>query len=285
MADKKIIGIDLGHETLKYVAISVAADKPSIEACRANCLKLADDADGAAWREAAVNVLKSWKSENLISPEDSVYVTAPNDQVLIRTLKIKTSEIKEQLAVEADKQLPLDLKEVDWDSVIVAEENEQSYIALAAVKKQVVLDILSLMAEAGIEPNAIDCGTIAAGNVFINANIENTGAKAAILDIGATASNLTIIDGEKIWMRTFPVTGTALIGSVAKNLNISTAEARKIVNEEINLNSQTEEESAAMKNVRATITRLVMEITRSLTFYKSQLGAEKPVKLLLAGGG
>ena len=113
MADKKTIGIDLGHETLKYVALSITSDKPEIEQCKSENLNLAIDADDSAWREAVVNVLKSWKSEKLIQPEDNLYITAPNDQVLIRVLKIKTEDIKNQLEQEADKQIPVSLDNVD----------------------------------------------------------------------------------------------------------------------------------------------------------------------------
>jgi len=110
VADKKTIGIDLGHETLKYVSLSITSDKPQIENYKSADLNLAVDADDSAWREAVVSVLNSWKSEKLIQPEDELYITAPNDQVLIRALKIKTEDIKTQLEQEADKQIPVPLK-------------------------------------------------------------------------------------------------------------------------------------------------------------------------------
>jgi len=284
VADKKIIGIDLGHETLKYVALSIISDKPGIKECKSQDLNLAIDADDSAWREAVVNVLKSWKSEKLIQPEDELYITAPNDQVLIRALKIKTEDIKNQLEQEADKQIPVSLNNVDWDSVVVGEENEQSHLVLAAVKKEIVENIISILTEAGLEANSIDCGAMAIGNVYLHSSGGEAETSAAILNIGATASDLVIVDGKKIWIRTLPVTGKTIVSSLVKNLNISEEEAKKAISSQIDLAAPAGEESDTLKNVRATMSRLVMEITRSLTFFKSQLGGEKPKKLLVCGG-
>jgi len=284
VADKKIIGIDFGHETLKYVALSIASDKPGIKECKSADLNLSIDADDSAWREAVINVLKSWKSEKLIQSEDELYITAPNDQVLIRALKIKTDDIKTQLEQEADKQIPVSLDKVDWDSVIVGEDNGQSHLVLAAVKKEIVENIISLLAEAGLEANSIDCGAIAVGNAFLHSCGGEAEASAAILNIGMAASDLIIVDGKKIWIRTLPVTGKTIVSSVIKNLNLSEEEAKKAISTQINLAAPAGEESDVLKNVRATMSRLVMEITRSLTFFKSQLGGERPQKLLVCGG-
>jgi len=284
VADKKTIGIDLGHETLKYVSLSITSDKPQIENYKSADLNLAADADDSAWREAVVNVLNSWKSEKLIQPEDELYITAPNDQVLIRALKIKTEDIKTQLEQEADKQIPVPLNSVDWDSVTVGEEDDQSHLVLAAVKKDVVENIISILAEAGLEANSIDCGAIAIGNVYLHASGGEAEVPAVILNIGATASDLVIVDGKKIWIRTLPVTGKSIVSSVAKNLDMSEEEARKAISTQIDLAAPAGEESAISKNVRATMSRLVMEITRSLTFFKSQIGGEKPQKILVCGG-
>ena len=283
MADKKTIGIDLGRETLKYVSLSNTSDKPQINNYKSANLNLAANADDSAWRDAVVNVLNSWKSEKLIEPEDKLCITAPNDQVLIRALKIKTADIKTQLEQEADKQIPVPLDSVDWDTVTVGEDNEQSHLVLAAVKKDVVENIISILAEAGLEANTIDCGAMAIGNVYLHSSGGEAEIPAAILNIGAASSDLVIVDGKKVWIRTLPVTGKSIVSSVAKNLDISEEEAKKAISTQIDLAAPAGEDSPISKNVRATMSRLVMEITRSLTFFKSQIGGEKPQKILVCG--
>ena len=283
MADKKIIGIDLGHETLKCITLSVASGKPEIIDSKAVSLNLSIDADETSWSSAVVNVLNSWKETGLIGQEDEICVTVPNDQVLIRALKINTEDIKTQLGAEADKQIPVSISEVHWDTFTISEDDGQSHLVLAAVKKELVDKIISIFNKAGLEPSALDCGPTAIGNLYLYANGGEAATPVAILSIGSTASDLVVVDGKKIWIRNIPVTGKAIVSSIVKNLNISEEEAKTAISK-INLAAQAGDESDILKNVRATMTRIVMEITRSLTFFKAQIGGEKPQKVLVCGG-
>jgi len=216
VADKKIIGIDLGHETLKCITLSVASGKPEIIDSKAVSLNLSIDADETSWSSAVVNVLNSWKETGLIGQEDEICVTVPNDQVLIRALKINTEDIKTQLGAEADKQIPVSLSEVHWDTFTISEDDGQSHLVLAAVKKELVDKVISLFNEAGLEPSALDCGPTAIGNLYLYANGGEAATPVAILSIGSTASDLVVVDGKKIWIRNIPVTGKAIVSSIVK---------------------------------------------------------------------
>lgn len=283
VGDKNAIGIDIGREAVKCVAIS--AHKGAVNVTTSACVRLdvAADADAAAWRAAAVKALAELRAKKAI-PDGPVAVTAPTAHTLIRALKVPTAKLEQQLPEEAKQQLPFPLEELDWDAVTVGSEGEQSYVSLAAVKKDITADLLAVLAESGITAQRIESGALALANVLLHAGGGSCSTPVAALSLGATAANLTIVDGTKVWMRTLPVAGTALVTGLAKALNFSEAEAREELASKINLAMQADNETDAIKNVRATIMRLVMEITRSLTFYKSQLNGEKPQKLLLTGG-
>jgi type IV pilus assembly protein PilM len=283
VGDKKVIGIDLGREALKYVVITVQKNTVAVEASGVRTLDLPNDADNAAWRAAAVRTLKDWAAEKKL-PTSTVVVTAPSAHTLLRALKVPTATLDKQLAEEAKQQLPFPLEELDWSATTVATEGDQSHVSLAAIKKDINADLLALLAEAGLQAAAVESGALAIGNVVLHAAKGAVTPATAVLSLGATASNLTILDGAKLWMRTLPVTGAAIISALAKTLNVSEAQARDTLFTGINLAVQQEGESDATKNARAAITRLIMEITRSLTFYKSQLNGDKPQKLLLTGG-
>jgi type IV pilus assembly protein PilM len=284
VGDKKVIGIDLGRESLKCVVLSAEKETVRIEACHSRKLALPVDADESAWRSAALAVLKEWRDSDVIG-EDTVVVSAPSAHTLVRALKLPTSELPSKLAEEAKQQLPFPLETLDWDYAVVSEEGDQSHLSLAAIKKEIVEDILSLMQESGITPAAIDNGAMGLANVMLHADGGSCETPAAVLSLGATASNLSIVDGTKVWMRTLPVTGISVVTSLAKTLSVSEEEARTKLTSDVNLAAPAGgEETPATKNVRAAITRLVMEITRSLTFYRSQLNGEKPQVLYVTGG-
>jgi len=284
VGDTKVIGIDLGRESLKCVVLTVDKESVRVEACHSKTLAIPADADEAVWRSTVIDVLKEWRESGVIG-EGTVVVTAPSAHTLIRALKITTSEIDATLSEEAKQQLPFPLETLDWDYAVVGEEGDQSYISLAAIKKDIVEDILALTKESGITPSAIDNGAMSVGNVLLHAGGGTCETSSAVLSMGATASNLTIVDGSKVWMRTLPVTGISIITSLAKSLEGTEEDARKALAAEVNLAGPAGgEDTGATKNVRAAVTRLVMEITRSLTFYRSQLNGEKPQTLYVTGG-
>jgi len=284
VADKKVIGIDLGSESLKCVALSISNESVRVISCQAECLNITADADENAWNEAAGKILKKWKSENIITDDALITATSSSAHTLIRALKIPTADLQQKIVEEADKQLPFPIAELDWDYEVVNETEDQSFVTLAAIKKELTNKIVSLFAENGINVSALESGALALGNVLLKANDGNCSEPSAILSIGATATNLTVVHGTKIWMRTLPITGESFISAMTKALSLSDEDAKKAIFSEINLSSSAATDSDTTKNLRAGITRLVMEITRSLTFYKSQLNAEKPTKLFITGG-
>ena len=284
MADKKIVGIDLGRESLKCVVISVDKGTVRVEACHSEKLALPADAQETAWQSAVAVVLKKWRKDGVIGDE-TVVVNAPSAHTLIRALKVPTAEMAVKLPEEAKQQLPFPLETLDWDYVVVGEDGSQSHVSLAAIKKDIIGDVLNLLKKASIAPEAINNGALALANLVLRAEGGSCPEPLAVLSMGSTASNLTIVDGTKVWMRTLPVTGLSIVTSLAKGIEIPEEEARTALNRDVNLSGQNEtDDSPATKNVRAAITRMVMEITRSFTFYRSQLGGGKPQKLYITGG-
>jgi len=284
VADKKVIGIDLGSESLKCIALSISNESVHVTSCQAECLNIAPDADENAWSEAAGKILKKWKSENIITDDALITATSSSAHTLIRALKIPTADLQQKITEEADKQLPFPIAELDWDYEVVSEADDQSYVTLAATKKELTNKIVSLFSENGINVSALESGALALGNLLIKANDGDCSVPSAILSIGATATNLTVVHGTKIWMRTLPITGESFVSAMCKSLSLSKEDAKKAILSEINLSTPPATDSDSAKNLRAGITRLVMEITRSLTFYKSQLNEEKPTKLFITGG-
>lgn len=283
MGDKLAIGLDIGREAVKCVTLNVQKGGVSVKACKSIRLEVGADADLATWRAAALKALQQLRSERVLT-DVPVAVTAPTAHTLIRALKVPTAKYEQQLPEEAKQQLPFPLEQLDWDAVVVGTEGDHTHVSLAALKKEITAELLGLLEESGVKVERIESGALALANVVLEAGGGTCREPLAVLSLGATAANLTIVDGTKVWMRTLPVAGTAVVTGLAKALNMSEAEARHELMGNINLAVQGENESDAVKNVRATMTRLVMEITRSLTFYKSQLNGEKPQKVLLTGG-
>ena len=283
MATKQVVGIDLGRESLKCAVLAIDKAGVRVESCRTAYVDVPAEADAAAWRAKAQGIIQEWRKEPSIA-KATVVVTAPTAHTLMRSLKIPTATLQQQLPIEAKQQLPFPLEELDWDYAVVGTDGDQSQISLAAIKKDITADTLALLAECGVEPAAIDSGSMALGNLLIHAQGGTCAKVTAILSLGATATNLIIVNGTKIWVRTIPVTGASIVTSVAKVLDKPEAEARRTMFSTINVARPDAEADPATKNVQVALNRVVMEITRSLTFYRSQMGGERPEQMLVTGG-
>ena len=280
VADKKVVSIDLGREVVKFAFGEVSKGSVKLTGCQTVTLEVAHDADDSAWRAAVLEVLKQQKAAGSLDKKSEIYVTLPSAQVLARALKIPTAELQAQIEEEAKKNLPLPIEEAEWGYNVVGEAGDQSHISLLAVKTTVVEEINSIFEEAGLSLAGATSGALNLANLLIAEGKGSVEAPTAVLSIGASSTNLVIAEGTKVWMRALPVFGSTLVSALTAG-GASFDEARKTLLEQVDLGNA---EAESTKAVGQALSRLVMEITRSIVNYRTSLSGEKPAKILLTGG-
>ena len=280
MADKKVVSIDLGREVVKFAFGEVSKGSVKLTGCQTVTLEVAHDADDSAWRAAVLEVLKQQKAAGSLDKKSEIYVTLPSAQVLARALKIPTAELQAQIEEEAKKNLPLPIEEAEWGYNVVGEAGDQSHVSLLAVKSSVVEDINAIFEEAGLSLAGATSGALNLANLLIAEGKGSVEAPTAVLSIGASSTNLVIAEGTKVWMRALPVFGSTLVSALTVG-GASFDEARKTLLEQVDLGNA---EAESTKAVGQALSRLVMEITRSIVNYRTSLSGEKPAKILLTGG-
>lgn len=280
MADKKVVSIDLGREVVKFAFAEVSKGSAKLTGCQSVTLEIAHDADDSAWRAAVLEVLKQQKAAGSLDKKSEIYVTLPSAQVLARALKVPTAELQTQIEEEAKKNLPLPIEEAEWGYNVVGEAGDQSHVSLLAVKSSVVEDINAIFEEAGLSLAGATSGALNLADLLIAEGKGSVEPPTAVLSIGASSANLVIAEGTKVWMRALPVFGSTLVSALTAG-GASYDEARKTLLEQVDLGNA---ESESTKAVGQALSRLVMEITRSIVNYRTSLSGEKPAKLLLTGG-
>ena len=127
-------------------------------------------------------------------------------------------------------------------------------------------------------------------NAFRYNYSELTGC-SLIIDIGARTTNLIFVETKKVFSRSIPTGGNTITAAIAKDFNeaFGAAEERKKRDGFVSLGgsyADPEDPDAARvsKITRNTMTRLHAEITRSVSFYRSQQGGAQPARVFLAGG-
>ena len=228
-----------------------------------------------------------------------VYVSLSGKNAFVRFVKIPAmttdkDKIQEIISYEAKQAIPFSSDEVVWDSQLLqpSAESDGSEIdaMIVIVKKQEVSRISELVEKLGKRIVLIE---VAGTSCYNSARANNVGATDCqmILDIGGRCSTLIFIDGSRFFVRTIPIAGDTITQQIAKEFNISYADAEEMKRKHgyVSLGGAYEEAdsevaSAVSKIVRNVMTRLHGEINRSINVYRATQKGRKPEKLFLAGG-
>ncbi len=127
-------------------------------------------------------------------------------------------------------------------------------------------------------------------NAFRYNYSELTGSSLVIY-IGARTTNLLFIEPGKVFSRSIPIGGSSITAAIAKEFNepFGAAELRKKHDGFVSLGGPEAEASdpdvaRVVKLVRGTMTRLHAELTRSISFYRTQQQGSRPERVFLCGG-
>jgi len=191
---------------------------------------------------------------------------------------------------EAEQNVPFPIEEVVWDYQLITGADDEMSVMLVAVKIENVQKLTECVLAAGVEPEVIDVAPMALYNA-VRYNYPDFVGCMMILDVGARSSNLVFIEGSRIFSRSIPVAGNAITQELAKEFNVSFAEAEQLKLQHafvsfggVTAGHENETADRVSKIVRNVVTRLHAEVNRSINFYRSQQGGGTPSLILLAGG-
>ncbi len=273
--EKFSAGLDIGAHSIKLVILK--SQKDGAELCGFNIEPAELD---------VVPILKKLTEANNVK---TVNISVSGSGTLIRYIsfpKMEEAELKQALKFEAQKHIPFSINEVDIDACVLKDNlpDNKMLILLAAVKKEFISQRMKVMEEAGLKLNIIDVDAAALVNAF-NFNYPEYNSEAdhkaiALLNIGATVSNLTIVeDGVPRLSRDIYIAGNSCTQKLADYLGIDFKVAENFKLKELKNNPEN-----SSKVIEAIITSLANESRISFDYFESQ-GAASVAKIFLSGGG
>ena len=273
--EKFSAGLDIGAHSIKLAILK--SQKDTVELCGFNIEPAELD---------VVPVLKKLTENNNIK---TVNISVSGSGTLIRYInfpKMAEGELKQALKFEAQKHIPFSINEVDTDACVLKDNlpDNKMLILLAAVKKEFINQRMKVIEEAGLKLKIIDVDSLALVNAF-NFNFpeyktESDHRAVALLNIGATVSNLTIVEeGVPRLSRDIYIAGNSCTQKLADYLGI---EFKVAENFKINELKNNPESSA--KAIEAIVTSLANESRIFFDYFESQ-SASSVSKIYLSGGG
>lgn len=231
------VGLDIGQAGVRALVLSGEKDKLSILAFSYVPIE----------NNTAESIKRAISAIPFATAKINIGLSGPG--VIIRYIslpKMNKEELRGALQFEAEKHIPFSVKEVFLDAYILSElANNQMFVLLAAVKKELVQQSMHLMHSAGLEINIIDINTIALINTFTYLERQaspkpaDSPKSSALLDIGLKFSSLSIIEGQ--------------IPRLSRDISVGT-------------------KAFATGNKEALSANLIDEVRRSFDFYESQSG-------------
>jgi type IV pilus assembly protein PilM len=275
--------IDLGKASLK--AVKLRRERNNIEILAVDKIDYPVGANGVDTVQQAKEALNAFKVRQDV--REPVIVAHPGQGTFSRFIKVPAFEAKklnEMVKYEASQQIPFPLEEVIWDYHLINRDylpGEEREVGIFAVRKEAIDDFLLDFTHEGLAVEGLSLGYLGLINyVYYDLAPQEP---SIVLDIGATHTDLVLIDGKRFWIRALPHSGNDINKAIMERFKLSFHEAEKLKLESGKAQQQAVKIFSAV--IQPKLKELVGEIQRSSGYYRSQAGDVKFQKLYLLGSG
>jgi type IV pilus assembly protein PilM len=183
--------------------------------------------------------------------------------------------------LEAEHHIPFSIDEVFLDYHVVERHDRAMDLILVAVKKSKVVEYVSLVEEAGLNPVVVDVDGFALGNQFELTRAHDDGEAVALIDIGASIMKTNVLKRQgSIFARDIPFGGNNYTSAIAEHLKVSFEQAEKA-----KLGQDSAGNWDAIVPALETVSRdLSLEVQRTFDYFASTVESERIGKIILSGG-
>ncbi len=219
-ASKSVIGLDVGSYAVKAVALQSNRDRITLLGYAQ--AKIDNQDVGEVIRRVVDQLgLRSKRVVTAVSGR-SVIVRQ------VETPKLADQDLRNHIAYEADKYIPFGTEEVIIDCQPMAAKpgsaDNVQQVMLVAVRKGFIQEHLASLKSAGLLPEVIDVDVFALANAYEllgpPATEEAAKKATAVIDIGATKSNIAIMQADRVlFTREVYLAGNEISDAIARTLN------------------------------------------------------------------
>ena len=287
---KSLVGLDIGSSAVKAVELKQAGKGYKVTAFGAESVPPDSIVDGAIIDGAAVaDAIRRLFDSNKIQTKD-VAASLSGNAVIVKkiTLPVITdAELAESIYWEAEQYIPFDIQDVNLDYQILdpgdaANGKATMDVLLVAAKKEKIADYTGVIAQAGRTAVVVDVDAFALQNAFeVNYGIE-AGKVVVLLNAGASATNINILQGDQsVFTRDISIGGNAYTEALQKELNLPFELADQLKRGEP-VEGVTFEDARPV--LRAVTENVMLEIQKTFDFFKATAASDRIDRIVVSGG-
>jgi type IV pilus assembly protein PilM len=287
---KSLVGLDIGSSAVKAVELKPAGKLYKVAAFGSEPVAPDSIVDGAIIDGGSVaDAIRRLFEGRGVKTRD-VAASLSGNAVIVKKITLPTmteAELAESIYWEAEQYIPFDIQDVNLDYQIldngVAGGKGTMEVLLVAAKKEKIADYTGVIAQAGRSAVVVDVDAFALQNAYeVNYGIE-AGAVIVLLNAGASATNINILNGDQsVFTRDISIGGNAYTEALQKELNLPFDMADQL-KRGIAVDGVTFEDARPV--LRAVSENVMLEIQKTFDFFKATASSDRIDRIMVSGGG
>jgi len=285
---KPVFGFDIGHNTIKVMQI-ISTEKEAVVSgyghigFETKAIKngVIEDPEAIAKKVYALT------TEHMIGRIDTKRVVAslPAASTYSRMLvlpEMNDKELHEAVMLEAAQYIPMAIEDLYIDYETTSHlKGEEMEVLMVAAPKRVVDSYMILFDLLGLEVALLETSIHAVSRIVEHA--DRTGMPTIIVDFGAIATDLSVVDKTVVITGSMDGGGETITNLIAERLNISKRQAHSIKTDHgLEAGKRQKDIHEALDPILKT---LLSEVTKMRRYYEERSSKKKKIEQIVVLGG
>ena len=284
-----MVGVDVGSSSVKAVELQGKSGDFQLLSLGFEALQSDSVVDGQIMELNAVsNAIGSIFNEHKIKTM-KVAAGVNGHSVIVKNIvlpQMTDDELQESFAWHAEEHIPFDITDVNLDYHVTARSNDAIHVLMAACKRDKIANLKQAIQLAGKQPAVIDVDAFALQNCYELNYEPQPGQVVALLNIGASTTNINILNGaQSVFTRDATFGGNQYTSLLQKELGLTFDQAESVKRGMALPEGADQREIGPILDTVSDI--LALEIQKTMDFYRAtaEEGNSAVQSILVSGGG
>jgi type IV pilus assembly protein PilM len=284
-----MVGVDIGSSSVKAVELQGKGADLQLLSLGFESLQPDSVVDGQIMELNAVsNAIASIFNEQKIKTT-RVAAGVNGHSVIVKNIvlpQMSEGELQESFAWHAEEHIPFDISDVNLDYHVMDRSSEAIHVLMAACKRDKVANLKQAIQLAGKQPSVIDVDAFALQNCYELNYDPQPGQVVALLNIGASTTNINILNGVRsVFTRDATFGGNQYTSLLQKELGLTFDQAESVKRGMPMPEGSEQRDVAPILDTVSDI--LALEIQKTMDFYRATAEDSQSAvgRILVSGGG
>ena len=286
---KSMVGVDIGSSSVKAVELQGKNNDFQLVSLGYEALPPDSIVDGQIMELNSVsNAIGNIFAEHKIK-STKVAAGVNGHSVIVKNIvlpQMTDDELQESFAWHAEEHIPFDISDVNLDYHVTGSTDDAIHVLMAACKRDKIANVKQAIQLAGKQPSIIDVDAFALQNCYELNYDPQPGQVVALLNIGASTTNINILNGARsVFTRDATFGGNQYTSLLQKELGLTFDQAERVKR---GMPMPEGSEPREIEPILDTVSDiLALEIQKTMDFYRATVedGEAAVQKILVSGGG